>query len=48
MRLENVGSTNSLNGHLKGIKNVPRMLGILKDGRGKISDWQGLVKVRGS
>ncbi|KAK0244297.1 muts domain V-domain-containing protein [Armillaria nabsnona] len=44
MRLENVGSTSSLNGHLKGIKNVPRMLGILKDGRGKISDWQGLVK----
>ncbi|KAK0187908.1 DNA mismatch repair protein MutS [Armillaria mellea] len=44
MRVENVGSTSSLNGHLKGIKNVPRMLGILKDGRGKISDWQGLVK----
>ncbi|KAK0221916.1 DNA mismatch repair protein MutS [Armillaria fumosa] len=44
MRVENVGSTSSLNGHLKGIKNVPRILGILKDGRGKISDWQGLVK----
>ncbi|KAG7440868.1 uncharacterized protein BT62DRAFT_1080549 [Guyanagaster necrorhizus] len=44
MRLENIGLTSSLHGHLKGIKNVPRMLGILKDGRGKISEWQGLVK----
>lgn len=42
---ENLTAVNSLNGHLKGIKNVPRMLGILKAGRGKATDWQGLVKV---
>ncbi|KAF9019023.1 hypothetical protein BDZ89DRAFT_1103526 [Hymenopellis radicata] len=41
---ENLTSTSSLHGHLKGIKNVPRILGVLKDGRGKISEWQGLVK----
>jgi DNA mismatch repair protein MSH5 len=34
-----------MHNHLKGIKNVPRMLGLLKMGRAKLSDWQGLVKV---
>ncbi|KIY71247.1 hypothetical protein CYLTODRAFT_346399 [Cylindrobasidium torrendii FP15055 ss-10] len=44
VRPDNSTAVASLHGHLKGIKNVPRMLGILKDGRGKLSDWQGLVK----
>jgi len=44
-RADNQMSVNELNGHLQGIKNVPRMLGILKSGRGKATDWQGLVKV---
>ena len=34
-----------MHSHLKGIKNVPRILGLLKAGRAKLSDWQSLVKV---
>lgn len=34
-----------MHSHLKGIKNVPRILGVLKSGRAGVSDWQGLVKV---
>ncbi|KAG6907882.1 hypothetical protein DXG01_007046 [Tephrocybe rancida] len=42
---ENLVAAGSMHPHLKGIKNVPRMLSVLKTGRGKVSDWQGLVKV---
>jgi DNA mismatch repair protein MSH5 len=35
-----------MHNHLKGLKNVPRLLGLMKDGRAKLSDWQGLVKVK--
>lgn len=42
---ENLVSANAMHGHLKGIKNVPRILGIMRMGRAKVSDWQGLVKV---
>ncbi|THV00846.1 hypothetical protein K435DRAFT_750810 [Dendrothele bispora CBS 962.96] len=44
LSVENLSIINSLHGHLKGIKNIPRMLGILKTGHAKVSDWQGLVK----
>ncbi|KAK7469304.1 hypothetical protein VKT23_003788 [Stygiomarasmius scandens] len=45
LKAENHSATNALHSHLKGIKNVPRMLNILKTGRAKVSDWQGLVKI---
>ncbi|KAG6890840.1 hypothetical protein C0995_003273 [Termitomyces sp. Mi166 len=45
LRPENLVSVGVLHSHLKGIKNVPRMLSVLKSGRAKVSDWQGLVKV---
>ncbi len=46
MRPENINTANSMHNHLKGIKNVPKMLGALSSGKAKISDWLGLVKVR--
>ena len=45
LRSENVATSNAMHNHLKGLKNVPRLLGLIKDGRAKLSDWQGLVKV---
>ncbi|KAJ3837138.1 muts domain V-domain-containing protein [Lentinula raphanica] len=41
---ENITTANTLNGHLKGIKNVPRMLSILRSGKAKVGEWQGLLK----
>lgn len=46
LRSENVATSNAMHNHLKGLKNVPRLLGLIKDGRAKLSDWQGLVKVK--
>ena len=46
MRPENINTANSMHNHLKGIKNVPKVLGALNSGKAKISDWLGLVKVR--
>lgn len=46
VRPENLSVCNAMHAHLKGIKNVPRVLSALKSGKGKVSDWQGLVKVR--
>lgn len=45
LRSENVATSNAMHNHLKGLKNVPRLLGLIKDGRAKLSAWQGLVKV---
>lgn len=42
---ENLVPSYTMNGHLKGIKNVPRILEIMRSGKAKMSDWQGLVKV---
>ncbi|KAG6840989.1 hypothetical protein C0991_002879 [Blastosporella zonata] len=42
---ENLVPVGSMHSHLKGIKNVPRMLTVLEVGRAKVSDWQGLVKI---
>ncbi|KAJ7600737.1 DNA mismatch repair protein MutS [Mycena floridula] len=41
---ENLVTVGALHVHLKGIKNVPRILAMSKTGRAKIADWQGLVK----
>jgi DNA mismatch repair protein MSH5 len=43
---ENLVPAYAMHGHLKGIKNVPRILEIMRCGKAKMSDWQGLVKVR--
>ena len=42
---ENLVTSNAMHNHLKGLKNMPRVLGLMKDGRVKLSDWQALVKV---
>ncbi|KAG6837182.1 hypothetical protein H0H93_013409 [Arthromyces matolae] len=44
IRPENLTSMGAMHSHLKGIKNIPRIMKLLKMGRAKVSDWQGLVK----
>lgn len=44
LRSENIVPASVMHGHLKGIKNIPRILGIMRMGRAKVFDWQGLVK----
>ncbi|KAG2361520.1 DNA mismatch repair protein MutS [Suillus spraguei] len=41
---ENLAPASTLQNHLKGIKNIPRILGLLKAGKAGVGDWQGLVK----
>ncbi|KAG1751159.1 DNA mismatch repair protein MutS [Suillus lakei] len=41
---ENLATAGALQTHLKGIKNIPRILGLLQSGKAGVSDWQGLVK----
>ncbi len=45
MRPENISTANSMHAHLKGIKNVPRILAAMRNGKAQVSDWQGVVKV---
>ena len=45
MRPENLSTSNTLHNHLKGLKNIPRTMGLMKDGKGRLADWQSLVKV---
>ncbi len=42
---ENITVAKTLHTHLKGIKNTPRIVSIMKVGKAKLQDWQGLVKV---
>ncbi|CAK5284093.1 unnamed protein product [Mycena citricolor] len=42
---ENVIPAFAMHGHLKGIKNVPRILEMMRSGKAKLCDWQGLVKL---
>ena len=42
----NISTAESMHGHLKGMKNVPRILKQLQGGKAKLAEWQGLVKVR--
>ncbi|KAF8240506.1 hypothetical protein L208DRAFT_1420391 [Tricholoma matsutake] len=44
LSLPNLIFASVMHNHLKGIKNVLQILGLLKMGRAKLSDWQGLVK----
>jgi DNA mismatch repair protein MSH5 len=46
LRPENLITANTMHSHLKGIKNVPRILGTMRNGKAGIGEWQGLVKVR--
>jgi len=43
---DNITTADDIQGHLSGIKNTPRILKILRSGRGKVKDWQGIVEVR--
>jgi DNA mismatch repair protein MSH5 len=42
----NIATADDIQGHLSGIKNAPRVFKMLKAGRGKVKDWQGVVEVR--
>ncbi|KAH9841446.1 DNA mismatch repair protein MutS [Rhodofomes roseus] len=44
VRPDNQAAAGSMHSHLKGIKNVPRILGIMRAGKDRVSDWQCLVK----
>jgi len=44
-RSDNITTANTMHGHLKGIKNMPKILKALESGKAKLSDWQGIVKV---
>ena len=46
LRAENLPVVGALQTQLQGIANIPRTLGLLRSGKGKMSDWQALVKVR--
>ncbi|KAJ8080499.1 hypothetical protein PM082_017332 [Marasmius tenuissimus] len=44
MKPENISTANTLKNHFKGLKNIPRMLTLLRSGRARLSEWQGLIK----
>ncbi|CAA7258834.1 unnamed protein product [Cyclocybe aegerita] len=44
VRPENLSSASLLRTHLKGLKNIPRIMGLMRTGKSKLVDWQGLVK----
>ena len=46
LRSENIVTSKAMHNLLKGFKNVPHLLGLMKDGRTKLLDWQELVKVK--
>ncbi|KAL1744418.1 DNA mismatch repair protein MutS [Schizophyllum fasciatum] len=41
---DNNSPVRAMHGHLKGIKNVPRILAVIKSGSATLVEWQGLVK----
>ena len=45
MRPDNLSTAAVMHSHLKGIKNIPKILSVMSSGKAKASDWQGLVKV---
>ena len=45
MQPDNQTTAGTMHSHLNGIKNIPRILGLLKAGKARVSDWQCLVKV---
>lgn len=42
---DNMTTADDIQGHLSGIRNTPRILKMLKSGRAKVKDWQGVVEV---
>lgn len=42
---DNITTADDIQGHLSGIRNTPRILRMLKYGRAKVKDWQGIVEV---
>ncbi|KAF8332768.1 uncharacterized protein EI90DRAFT_2918244 [Cantharellus anzutake] len=44
IRGENLNISDTIHTHLKGLKNAPRCIGIIKAGKGNASDWQAIVK----
>ncbi|KII86749.1 hypothetical protein PLICRDRAFT_164045 [Plicaturopsis crispa FD-325 SS-3] len=44
LRPENLVTSDVMHNHLKGIKNVPRIMCAMRAGKAGISEWQGLVK----
>ncbi|EMD39519.1 hypothetical protein CERSUDRAFT_111843 [Gelatoporia subvermispora B] len=44
LRPENLATSGVMHAQLKGVKNIPKILGVMKAGKGKVSDWQVLVK----
>ncbi|KAI0731903.1 DNA mismatch repair protein MutS [Fomitopsis betulina] len=44
MQPDNQATAGSMHSHLNGIKNIPRILGLLRAGKARVSDWQCLVK----
>lgn len=46
MRPENTTIASSMHNHLHGIKNVPKAMESMRSGKAKLSDWQGIMKVR--
>jgi len=47
-KFENLTSANTMHNHLKGVKNVSRILANMNAGKTKLSDWQALAKVSNS
>jgi DNA mismatch repair protein MSH5 len=45
LRPENLVTAATMHSHLKGIKNVPRILVTMRCGKAEVGEWQGLVKV---
>ena len=44
-RPENLATVNLIHNHVKGLKNMPRILKALASGKAQLRDWQGFVKV---
>jgi DNA mismatch repair protein MSH5 len=45
-RPDNIATAERMHNHLKGIKNLPSFLAVMRAGRAGLSEWQGLVRVR--
>lgn len=45
IRPENLVTAAAIHIHLKGIRNIPRILGAMRNGKAGIGEWQGLLKV---
>ena len=45
IRAENLNISDTIHTHLKGLRNAPRCVGMIKAGKANVSDWQAVVKV---